>query len=408
MWLVWDLTGSPFYTGLAGALVQVPNALRFLIGPLVDRWRLRPILLVTQVINGIGVLVVPLAAVMGHLSVGLLLVLMPILAFVNGFVYPAQSAAIPQIVRKDELTRANSLLSTSYQTVDTVANAVAGALIAIIGAVALFVINSITFAIAAVLFLGVTVPQTNRDNAADEEIEDSESVTETDDGYVAELREGIDYVRGSAVLAMLLGGMVVNFLFMAANAVLPAFADSLGGPAAYGLLLAAMGAGRLVGTGTAFLVEERSLSWVAIVGFPLSGLSWLIAVAVSGVWTTAALMFVTTIIIGTFNVLFFSLLQSAVDTALLGRVTALMDTLAGAMMPVGALLGGVVAGIVGSATVMYGAGVGFAGLSLYFLVHPELRSLPSVSEADEVTLGLRSAIDPAESGGDTGSHDLND
>jgi hypothetical protein len=57
---------------------------------------------------------------------------------------------------------------------------------------------------------------------------------------------------------------------------------------------------------------------------------------------------------------------------------------------------------------VFEAGVGFAGLGLYFLVHLDLRSLPSVAEADEVTLGLRSAIDPAGSGGDVESPDLTD
>ena len=47
----------------------MPNALRFLVGLLVDRWRLRRILLGTQLVNAVGVLLIPLAAAMGRLSV---------------------------------------------------------------------------------------------------------------------------------------------------------------------------------------------------------------------------------------------------------------------------------------------------------------------------------------------------
>jgi hypothetical protein len=79
--------------------------------------------------------------------------------------YPAQNAALPQIVEEEELTRANSLFSTSIWTVNMVANAVAGALIAVVGAVTLFVVNSVTFSIAAVLFVGVTVPRMGRPEA---------------------------------------------------------------------------------------------------------------------------------------------------------------------------------------------------------------------------------------------------
>ncbi len=43
-WLVYDLTGSSFYTGLAGALLLLPPGLQFMAGPLVDRWSLTRIL----------------------------------------------------------------------------------------------------------------------------------------------------------------------------------------------------------------------------------------------------------------------------------------------------------------------------------------------------------------------------
>lgn len=396
MWLVWELTGSPFYTGLATALVRVPDLLSIFVGPLVDRWQLRRILLSTQLINGVGVLVVPLAAVMGHLSVWLVLLLIPMLYFVNGFVYPAQNAALPQIVEKDELTRANSLFSTSIRTVDMVANAVAGALVAVIGAVALFVVNSVTFAIAAVLFVGVTVPKTtNQGNNPDNETEE-DGIDANNEGYVAELREGVNYVRGSALLAMLFGIMVYNFAATAVTAILPAFADSLAGPAVYGLLVAAMGTGSLVGTGGAFLVEDYPISWVAVIANFVSGSMLLAAAAVPSVWATGVLLFTATVPIGVFNVLFFSMVQSAVDDAFLGRVTSLMRTFLSAIAPAGGLVGGAIAGVVGSVTAMYGVGSITVVLGLYYLLHPQLRSLPSVAESDEAALGLESVAEVAD------------
>jgi MFS family permease len=305
MWLVWELTGSPFYTGLAAALLRLPGVFSVFIGPFVDRWQLRQILLSIQVINAIGVLIVPIAAATGHLSVWLILVLIPALQFVNSFVYPAQNAALPQIVEKSQLTRANSLFSTSIRTIDMVANAVAGALIAVVGAVALFVINSVTFAIAAVLFVGVAAPKAiNRGNDADTETEEENGKDVDNEGYIAELREGVNYLRGSAFPAMLLGIMVSNFAAVALTALLPGFADSLGGPAVYSLLLAAMGAGSLVGAGGAFLVEEYSIGWVAIVLHSFAGVMLVAAVAVPGIWATGVLLFACAIPTGTFTVLF--------------------------------------------------------------------------------------------------------
>ncbi len=61
MWLVFELSHNPFYTGLAGFLILVPKVLQFLIGPLVDRWRVKPILISTQVLQAVLLVTIPIA-----------------------------------------------------------------------------------------------------------------------------------------------------------------------------------------------------------------------------------------------------------------------------------------------------------------------------------------------------------
>lgn len=390
MWLVWELTGSTLYTGIAGALVQVPNALRFLLGPLVDRWRLRRILLGTQVVNGVGVLIVPLAAWTGQLSVWVVLGLIPVLNFVNNLVYPAQNAALPEIVGDERLTAANSLFSTTLRTVDTAANAVAGGIIAAVGAVTLFLVDAVTFAAAGLLFAGVAMPSADADTGDDatEESDDGD-----DGGYLTELRAGFAYIRGSAVVAVLVAGMAVNFVSYGANAVMPAFADGLGGSGTYGLLLAGFGVGNFVGSGGAFLVDDYPFGPLSVGCFAVSGILWLLGVAVPGTLPTVALLAASMVPTGAFNVLLGSMIQSAVDTDYLGRVSSLMGSLVTAMMPAGALLGGAAAELVGTTTLMYGSGASSIVLAAVFLVHPALRSIPTVASANEASLGLGSRGD---------------
>ncbi|WP_135855220.1 MFS transporter [Halorussus salinus] len=388
MWIVFELTGSAFYTGVATALMRIPDILTVFIGPLIDRWQLRRILLSTQLINGVAVLLVPLAALTGHLSVWLVLFLIPLLKFINGFVYPAQNAALPRLVEEDELTRANSLFSTSLRTVDMIANAAAGALIAIIGAVALFVVNSVTFAVAALMFIGVTVPKKNRKDDAETE-DTTDDGTTNESGYLVEFREGIDYVRGSALPAVLFGMMVNNLAAVAVTAILPAFADSIGGPAVYGLLTAAIGAGGLVGAASAFLVEDLPFGWVAAAAHFSSGALILVAVAVPGVWATALLVFIATIPTGMCNVLFFSMVQSTVDNTLLGRVTSLVSGALSMMAPAGGLLGGALGSAVGNVMALYGVGITIGLIGIYYLLHPQLNALSPVTEINEAQLGLK-------------------
>ncbi len=411
MWLVYELTGSPMYTGLAGFLVQIPRTLQFLVGPLVDRWPLRPVLVYSQVIQATCVLVVPVAAIAGHLSVWVVLAVMPALAFINQFVYPAQNAALPRIVNDDQLVRANSLFSMAYQSSDAIFNAASGIVIAIIGTIALFVVNAITFAIAALLFLGVVVPPSGSDHGAGgvrDDSEDAESTTshsdsesttrsDTENGagssYLADLVTGIRYIRGSAVLALVLGVMVANAAFGATLAVLPAFADLLGGPEIYGALMAAYAGGLFVGTIGSTLVERYRYGLICAVGFCWAAAALSIALVVSGWIVTVAFFFVTFVPIGTFSVLFWSMVQSAVDDRLLGRVTSITSSLAAVMLPLGSLTGGIVAERVGVVAVMGVLTVAFVLLSAYFVVNPRLRRLPPVADATETSLGLRHRVD---------------
>lgn len=377
MWLIYELTGSSFYTGIAGAIVQLSSSLQFVYGPLVDRWNVRRILIVTQVVQAVAVLAIPIAAAMGRLSVWIVLVVVPVLSFVNEIVYPAQTSVLPRIVDDAQLVRANSLFSTAYRGTEIVFNAAAGLLIAVIGTMSLFVVDAVTFAVAAVLFFGITIPP-----VAD---------TDADDGpndYLTDLREGIGYLRGSMMLSMMAGAMVVNVGSGALLAVLPAFADAIGGASTYGFLMAAIAAGPLVGAVTSSLVEDRPYGLVSVVGFVASGLFLFLGLVLQGTVLTALLFFAAFVPVGTFNVIFSSIIQSSVDEAFLGRVSSVLSSVSMTMIPVGTLSAGILAERFSPTTVLYGTATLLLLFGIYFLVHPRLRTLPSVNKTDEGTLGL--------------------
>lgn len=376
-WLVYDLTGSSVYTGIAGFLLFAPQALQFLAGPLVDRWPLRDVLVGTQLVQTVCVLIVPLAAITGRLSVWIVLLLIPVLALLNQFVYPAQHAALPRIVDEADIVEANSAFAFAYQGTEMAFNALAGVLIAVIGAVAMYLLDAATFAVATVLFVGLVIDGDDREETSD-----------GFDDYRSRLRVGFDYIRGSALVAMLLGGMVVNFTYGVVVAVLPAFAASFGGARSYGLLMAAIAAGNLGGAMVASRIETQPYGRLAVVGYAAAAVCWAGALFVSGLAATAVLTFAAFVPMGALSVVFWSMLQAAVEETMLGRVSSIASSLSIAMMPVGSLLGGTVATVLGENTVMYSLVVTLALLSAFFLVKRPLRRLPSPVNADETALGL--------------------
>jgi MFS family permease len=405
MWLVFELTGSPLYTGIAGLLVRAPSAISFLTGPLVDRWPLRGVLVGTQLVNGLVILVVPLTAWLGHLSVWVILSVLPVVTFVNQFVYPAQNAALPRMVAEENLAKANSLLSAAYQGADMVFNAASGVLIAVIGAVTLFVVDSITFGVALVLFAGVTLPavgaidkesdvasNAESDTASDADApaaaeDDSPDDASADDrGYLDELREGFAYLRGSLIVLLLMGVVVVNFTAGAMLGVLPAFAATVGGADSYGLLMAAYAGGTLAGTLLASRIDGWPLGQFAVAGNVGTGLLLVVALVVGWFPVTIGLFFLTFVPVGAFNVLFFTMLQTAVDDGLLGRVSSVITSASTVAIPVGSAAGGAAASVLGSRFVMYWWAVGTVAFGCYVAARPALRSLPPAPEITAATL----------------------
>lgn len=392
MWLIYELTGSAFYTGLAGFLVRGPNAVRFLVGPLVDRWKPRPILVVTQLVEGVLILVVPIAAALGRLSVGLLLVVLPVVSLIDQIVSPTEKAVLPQIVDDEQLVRANSLISFAENGTDVAFNAASGVLIAAVGASALFVLDAATFFVAGALFVGVTIPEKASSGSGTESPSESASEPASESGaesnYFDEMRTGFGYVRGSIILVLAVGAMAINFGIGATIAILPKFADTFGGSEVYGFLMAAITAGGFIGAGAATLVEDQPYGRVAVATFLSAGIAFSLATAVSGAILTAVLVFVTFVPIGVFNVLFFSLVQSAVRDDLLGRVSSIASSLNVVTFPIGSLVGGFLAEQFSLNAVLYMFAGSLVALGLYCLVHPRIRSLPAIAEADERTLGL--------------------
>ncbi|UVE51304.1 MFS transporter [Haloferax larsenii] len=411
MWLVYGLTGSSAYTGLAGFLTMAPQALQVFAGPLVDRWSLRRILVGTQLVQAVLVLTIPVAEFLSLLSVWVVLSVMPLVSLLNQLVYPAQSAAVPRIVDGDDLVAANSLLSLSYQGVDMAFNALAGVLVAATGAVTLYLVDSVSFAVAAALFVRLYIPAASEDdNAGADAGGNSEVTTETDTdtdspdtpsavadggeddstadadadetGYLDDLRAGLGFIRGSILLPLLVTGLVANGVFGGAWATMPAFADARGGPETYGLLMAAIAGGMLVGAAVASVFDDLPYGALSIALFAVSGSLWLGAVTISWLPGTVALLALATVPFGISNVVTMAMIQTLVPEDLLGRVMAAVGSLSTLMMPVGSALGGVLGDAVGAGVVVGAGGVGLLFVAAYVLAIPSLRRLPAIDEIE--------------------------
>ncbi len=236
-WLVLQLTNSPLWLGLLGLSFAVPMSLLPLVGGAVaDRVRRIRLLYVTQ--TGQMFLAFGLAALTASGAVRVWQILLAsflgatLLAFDN----PSRQALVYDLVPQEDLLNALSLNAATYTGAALVGPALAGVLLVPLGPAALFLINGVSF-LAVLLALAAMRGVHSRGTGAPATLGQA-------------VRAGLSYAWRTRYVLGLLGLSAMAAIFgRSYQLLLPIFARDIWttGPAGYGLLLSAGGAGALVG-----------------------------------------------------------------------------------------------------------------------------------------------------------------
>jgi len=160
---VYQETGS----ATALALVQVFFITPFLLlspiaGAMVDRYNRKLMMMVSDLGAGLATVALLILQSQGLLEVWHLYVAAVIGGLGNCFQWPAYSAAISTLVPKEQLGRANGMMSLIEAGPGVIAPLLAGALLPVIGLTGIMTIDVATFVFAILALLAVQVPQPRR------------------------------------------------------------------------------------------------------------------------------------------------------------------------------------------------------------------------------------------------------
>ncbi|WP_249019948.1 MFS transporter [Conexibacter sp. S30A1] len=235
-WLVIQLTHSATMLGIIVALQTLPVLLLAPYGGLIaDRVDKRKATIVAQALMGLQALTLGILTITGNVHVWEIGVLAVVLGINNAFEGPARQSFMLELVGGEHLRNAVSLNSTMVNMARLVGPAIGGLMIAAVGTGWCFIFNAVSF-IAVISSL----------MRMDKSQLDPVPPTPRTKGQV---REGIRYVRGvpRLVIPLMMMGIVGCFTYEF-QVSLPYLAQHglHAGPAAYGFMTAAMGAGAAV------------------------------------------------------------------------------------------------------------------------------------------------------------------
>jgi MFS family permease len=145
-WLVYRLTGSAFWLGVAAFCQQAPSFLFASLGGLIaDRHRRRTILVVTQSSAMVLAFVLAILTLSGRVVVAQVLVLATLLGAVNAVDSPTRHAFVPEMVGRENLASAVALNTTMVMGASFIGPAIAGVAIKVLGEGWCFLVNGVSF-----------------------------------------------------------------------------------------------------------------------------------------------------------------------------------------------------------------------------------------------------------------------
>jgi MFS family permease len=333
---IFDQTGQATPFALTALFSSLPRILLSPVaGALADRWNRKRIMLISDSLAGLVTLATAVLLMTGEMTVWLVYVISFFGSAFAAFQQPAYSASIVMLVPKDQLTRANSMIQMGHAIESILTPLLAGALFTTIGMQGIILIDVVTYGIALLTLILVSIPQPEAGLAS----KGSASI-------LKDVVFGWQYLKERRGLLGLLGYFaVVNFFLNISGVMVGPLVLSFGSATGMGLTQTVMGLGMLVGSlvMSAWGGPRKKRVPAVMIFIVLASMGFVVA------GLRPSLIFVGA---GLFILMFFIPFGGGISSALFslkvapevqGRVFATRSMISQSMMPLAFILSGILA-----------------------------------------------------------------
>jgi len=341
-WLAYEITGSPLLTSMALGLDALPILVGAPFGGLIsDKFNKKILLSIMYSYQAVLMIGYSVVIAMGYANIWNLFIFIFLVGISWIINDPARMSLLAVIIPKKSLINAFALNSMAFSVMRLLIPAAGGFSLAIFGPAPLFIVEAILMFSAATAIMMI---QLDKDSSFDNSDRSAKQL-------LADLKSGVTYVVNQKTIIGLTF-MTVNMVILVmpfVHGLMPVYAAEVFevGPQGLGLLLSAAGLGSLIGT--VILASCTQITRPGKILFVLLGfLGVLMAtLAIANIYSVA--MVVIMLLSGSM-MSYFSISGATVQGILpdqyRGRVTGIY-MMAWGLMPVGSLLAGSIANVVG-------------------------------------------------------------
>ncbi len=337
---VLDKTGSPALFATVIAVSIIPRILLMpFAGVIADKFSRKKMIVNMDVLSGVFVLVVSvLFIVKGELSLPIIYLIVIVLNSINVFFEPSMNSMMPDIIEKDKLADANSLMEMTGAIISLTAPIVAGVLYSTLGIYIILVVNAASFLLSAFSEAFIKIEK------------ESLISPEAKENFFTSFKDGLSYLKTMPEFLIVIGvAVIANFalgpIFSVALPVV--ILNDFGlSETVYGIIASLMTAGMMIGPlFAAGIIKKYHYSKLVSAILSFSGiLCFLIGISsINGLFPNVyyntvimvVLINILMIIIIWVNLALATARQRIVPGKLQGRVYSVIGMLAMIAMPLG-------------------------------------------------------------------------
>jgi MFS family permease len=374
-WLVLQMTGSGLVLGSLAMAVAIPRSVLLLFGGAVsDRLPPSLILIVGNLVQAASVAIVAILAWNKMLFLWELYVLGFCFGVADAFNSPALNVLVPNLVPKDNLQQANSLLQGTAQICLLLGAGAAGLLVDKFGTIPALIIDSVSFLFLVVALLGIQIKR---------------NASATESGIWSGVFDGVRYVcKNDPLRSLMISVACINFCVNGAMQIgFTALAKfRFNSSTDFGVLLTTAALGALVGTVAAGLWRiEKDLRLIILGACSIMALCLLVLGLELPFWSVMVISGLLGVVSGYTNIYVVSWLQGNIDPNFRGRILSALVLGTTGLAPISLAVSGFLVQL-GFPTLFVSAGVAVSLVAIFM-------ALRSRDWSREGTVALADAAD---------------
>jgi MFS family permease len=328
--LVYQLTESTFALGSMWLLYFIPSLiLQLIIGPYIDRWSRKWIMVLSQWTRGMIFFIPLIALYTGNLEVWQIYTVQIVVGFISPLYVPANHALTPMIVPKEQLKSANAYIDGTVRIMSFLAPILAGIVIQYLGL-------DVTLLLVSILLLmsGCTLLLINEGKKADQTVRST---------WLLEFKEGIYFFFKQRMVVWL--GFFLAFVQFGVGVTmvttLPYITEVLNGSyAQYGYFMAGFPIGYFIGAILVPKIVFKSRRLIMLGSLFIGGITFLVLAFNHSISFAITTEIIGGIVMAIFSIHNTTICQQVIPNDLMGKVFSVRLFIIRGTMPLGILLGG--------------------------------------------------------------------